>query len=147
MSTFVKLWYKILFYIQIRGSSKAPGVWISQMFCKFLDPLNMGFHISRNAQILSTTFPQGFRISKKFGHWTLGSGGKKTVKGSEKVWRTNTPFNSLFAPTSWETLRLTVFLPPFSEVQCPIFLNIQNPWKKVVERSGLKFQHFCSKLV
>ena len=39
---------------------------------------------------LSITFPQGFRKCKKFGHWTLGSGGKKTVKLSEKVWRTNT---------------------------------------------------------
>ena len=27
--------------------------------------------------LLSITFPQGFRKSKKFGHWTLGSGGKK----------------------------------------------------------------------
>ena len=39
--------------------------------------------------LLSITFPQGFRISKKFGHWTLGSGGKKTVKRSEKVKRTH----------------------------------------------------------
>ena len=34
--------------------------------------------------LLSITFPQGFQKSKKFGHWTLGSGGKKTVKQSEK---------------------------------------------------------------
>ena len=33
--------------------------------------------------LLSITFPQGFRKSKKFGHWTLGSGGKK--KESESV--------------------------------------------------------------
>jgi hypothetical protein len=39
--------------------------------------------------LLSITFPQGFRISKKFLHWTLGNGGKKTVKRSEKVWRTH----------------------------------------------------------
>ena len=31
------------------------------------------------------TFPHGFRKSKKFGHWTLGSGGKKTFKQSEQM--------------------------------------------------------------
>ena len=31
------------------------------------------------------TFPQGFRISKKFGHWTSESGGKKTFKRSEQM--------------------------------------------------------------
>ena len=35
--------------------------------------------------LLSITFPQGFRKSKKFGHWTLGSGGKKTFKWSEQM--------------------------------------------------------------
>ena len=30
--------------------------------------------------LLSITFPQGFRISKIFGHPTSGSGGKKTFK-------------------------------------------------------------------
>ena len=33
---------------------------------------------------LYITFPQGFRQSKKFGHWTLGSGGKTTFKPSEQ---------------------------------------------------------------
>ena len=31
-----------------------------------------------------TFFSQGFQISKKFGHWTSGSGGKKTSKHSEQ---------------------------------------------------------------
>ena len=30
--------------------------------------------------LLSITFPQGFQKSKKFGHWTSRSGGKKTFK-------------------------------------------------------------------
>ena len=34
--------------------------------------------------LLSITFFQGFQISKKFGHWTSGSGGKKTGKQSEQ---------------------------------------------------------------
>ena len=37
------------------------------------------------------------------------------------------------------TYRLTVFLPPLPEVGCPIFLEIRNPWGKVMERSGLTF--------
>ena len=36
--------------------------------------------------------------------------------------------------------RLTVFLSPLPEVGCPIFLEIQNPWGKVLERSGLTFE-------
>ena len=43
--------------------------------------------------------------------------------------------------------RLTVFLPPLPEVGCPIFLEILNPWGKVMERSGLTFEHFCLKMV
>ena len=35
--------------------------------------------------------------------------------------------------------RLTVFLPPLPKVRCPIFLEIQNPWGKVMERSGLRY--------
>ena len=43
--------------------------------------------------------------------------------------------------------RLTVFLPPLPEVGCPIFLEIWNPWGKVMERSGLTFEHFCLAVV
>jgi hypothetical protein len=28
------------------------------------------------------------------------------------------------------------------KVGCPIFLEIRNPWGKVMERSGLTFEHF-----
>ena len=43
--------------------------------------------------------------------------------------------------------RLTVILPPLPEVGCPIFLEIRNPWGKVMERSGLKFEYFCLEVV
>ena len=43
--------------------------------------------------------------------------------------------------------RLTVFLPPLPKVGCPIFLEIRNPWEKVMERSGLRYEHFCFKIV
>ena len=33
------------------------------------------------------------------------------------------------------------------EVGCQIFLEIRNPWGKVMERSGLIFEHFCLKIV
>ena len=38
--------------------------------------------------------------------------------------------------------RLTVFLPPLPKVGCPIFLEIRNPWGKVMERSGLIYGSF-----
>ena len=43
--------------------------------------------------------------------------------------------------------RLNVFLPPFPKVRCPIFLEIQNSWGKVMEISGLRFEHFRLKIV
>ena len=42
--------------------------------------------------------------------------------------------------------RLTVFLPQFPEVGCPIFLEIRNPWGKVIERSGLRYECLCLKI-
>ena len=41
--------------------------------------------------------------------------------------------------------RLNVFLPPLPEVGCPKFLEIRNTWGKVMERSGLRFEHFSQK--
>ena len=43
------------------------------------------------------------------------------------------PFKRLFAP-----------LP---KVGCPIYLEIRNPWGKVMERSGFTFEHFCLEVV
>ena len=33
------------------------------------------------------------------------------------------------------------FLPPLPEVQCPNFLEFRNPWGKVMERIGLRFEN------
>ena len=52
-------------------------------------------------------------------------------------------FLSLFSLLRY---RLTVFLPPLPKVGCPIFLEIRNPWGKVMERSGLRYEHFVLKL-
>ena len=45
----------------------------------------------------------------------------------------------------WYILR-PVF-PPLSEVGCPKMLEIQNPWGKVLERSGLKIEHLFWEVV
>ena len=41
--------------------------------------------VFKSETTFAITFPQGFRKSKKFGHWTLRSGGKKTFKRSKKI--------------------------------------------------------------
>ena len=38
--------------------------------------------------------------------------------------------------------RLNIFLPLLSELRCPTFLEIQNPLRKVIERSGITFENF-----
>ena len=38
------------------------------------------------------------------------------------------------------SLRLHIFFPPLPKVQCPNFLDIWSPWKKVMERSGLRYE-------
>ena len=38
--------------------------------------------------------------------------------------------------------RLNVFLPPLPEIEYPNLLEILNPWGKVMERSGLRFENF-----
>ena len=42
---------------------------------------------------------------------------------------------------------IRIFLPPLPKVGCPIFLEIRNPWGKVMERRGLTFEHFCLEVV
>ena len=48
---------------------------------------------------------------------------------------------------TFEVPFLRSFLPPLPKVGCPIFLEIQNPWGKVMERSGLTFEHFCLEVI
>ena len=65
----------------------------------------------------SITFPPGFRKCYKFGHWTLGSGGKKTVKRSEKYrfqkkscsLRQNSPKNKLFLHSNFTPFIRKIF--------------------------------------
>ena len=72
-------------------------------------------------------------------------------------------FSSFFSVFFGFRSFLTVFVPPLPEVGCPIFLEIRNPWGKVIERSpvfleirnpwgkvmersGLRYENFCLKL-
>ena len=54
-------------------------------------------------------------------------------------------FSSLFLVFFGFRSFLTVLLPPLPEVGCLIFLEIRNPWGKVMERSGLTCEHFLWK--
>ena len=94
--------------------------------------------------LLSITFAQGFRISKKLGHCTLGSGGKKTFKRGEQMRKKIR--QKLFFPMQFQADFEQTFsnLRPFSKVQCPNFLDIRNPGAKVMERRGFLFENFCS---
>ena len=71
-----------------------------------------------------------------FGTWWTG-----TLKPRKKKF-----FSSFFLVFFGFRSFLTVFLPPLPEVGCPIFLEIRNPWEKVMERSGLRYEHFCLKI-
>ena len=42
---------------------------------------------------------------------------------------------------------LNVFLPTLPKVKCPSLLDFQNPSGKVMQRSGLRFEHFCFEVV
>ena len=79
---------------------------------------------------------------------------KKIVKASalwaDAFYKSICPYVCLFVCVfvcSLLRYRLTVFLPPLPEVGCQIFLEIRNPWGKVMERSGLTFEHFCLEVV
>ena len=54
------------------------------------------------------------------------------------------PFKRLFAPLP-KIGCPKFFCPPFPKVQCPNFLDFRNPWGKVMERNGLRFEYFAQK--
>ena len=52
---------------------------------------------------------------------------------------------SLMSLFMWYIFR--PIFPPLPEVGCPNCLEIQNPWGKVLERSGLRIEHFFWEVV
>ena len=82
---------KLANYPSTRGLSSI-GKHGLNMFCTAKSAILDHFQTkcSNPRQLLSITFPQVFRISKIFGHPTLGSGGKKTFKRYLKSEQTET---------------------------------------------------------
>ena len=67
IGTLVNVWHQTLSSLQLL--EKALQLLLDQLIPLACHPGH-----------LSNTFSQGYRKSKKFGYWTSGSGGKKTVK-------------------------------------------------------------------
>ena len=61
--------------------------------------------------LLSNTFPQGFRKSKKLGHWTFRSGGKKRFKVSGQMKKSVK--KNFFSPRQF----YTIYEPMFSNLR------------------------------
>ena len=71
---------------------------------------------------------------------------KASALWADAFYKSKCPYVCLFVclfVCSLLRYRLNVFLPPLPEVRCPKFLQILNPWGKLIERSGLRFEHFC----
>ena len=50
-----------------------------------------------------------------------------------------------YVRTSQFLILFDVFLSPLSEVQCQNFLDIKNPWGKVMGKKGLRYEHLGPK--
>ena len=78
---------KKIWFWGILGPTKHGGNHASPLIrdlCSKGVSLILALKFSNWRPLLEFTFSQGFRISQKFGHWTLGSGGSKTVNQSEQ---------------------------------------------------------------
>ena len=103
-----------------------------------------GFHISLNQQLISALYCMLY-LSNFF---------KASALWADAFYKSKCPSVCVFvcpsvclSVCSLLRYRLTVFFFPLPEVGCQIFLEIRNPWGKVMERSGLTFEHFCLEMV
>ena len=125
--------------------SNPSGSAVSTMFCKAKSATTKKIarrfvtifkqKCSSLRPLLSITFPQGFPVSKNIGHPTSGNGGKKTFKRYLRSEQTNTQ-------TDRQTHRQTDghFDLQRASTQRANAL-------KIMKRSGLRFEHFCLKIV
>ena len=126
-------------------------VFFSSLFSLFFDlPRFLVFFNSLFAPTSRSRMCNIFRDSESVGK----SNGKKWsqiwtffVWKLSKIAAQKKKFSSLFSVFFGFWSFLTVFLPQLPEVGCPIFLAIRNSWGKVMERSGLRYEHFCLKIV
>ena len=107
-------------------------------FLVFLNGLFAPTSQSRMSNIFRDSESLGKSNGKKWSQiWTF------LFENCLKSPRKKTFISSLFSVFFGFRSFFTVFLPPLPEVGCPIFLEIRNPWGKVIVRSGLKFENFC----
>ena len=97
---------------------------------------------SRMSNIFRDSESLGKRNGKKWSQiWTF------LFENCLKLPRKKKFYSSFFSVFCGFWSFLMVFLPPLPEDGCPIFLEIRNSWGKVMERSGLRYEHFCLKIV
>ena len=126
--------------------SICPSVRLSVCLFTFKVPLN-GLFAPTSRSRMSNIFTDSESLGKSNGKmwsqiWTFLFENCRQSRHEKK----NLHFFHFFIFFGFRSF-LTVFLPPLSEVGCPIFLEIQDPWGKVMERSGLRYEHFCLKIV
>ena len=93
----------------LNGTSKVKKVKKKTFFCAaILD--NFQTKCSYLRPILSITFPQGFQISKKIGHPTSGSGGKKTAKGYLKSEKSGGGKKTFFCAAILDNFQTKMFI-------------------------------------
>ena len=102
---------------------------------------------SRMSNIFRDSESLGKSIGKKWSQiWTFLFENCRKSRHKKKVFFSQL-FSFFFSIFFGFRSFLTVFLPPLPAVGCPIFLEIRIPWGKVMERSGLTFDHFCLEVV
>ena len=97
-------------------------------FSVFFNGLFASTSWSRMSNILRDSESLAKSIRKKWSQvWTFLFENCLKSPGKKKF------FSSLFSVFSGFRSFLKVFLPPFPEFGCPIFLEIRNPWEKVMK--------------
>ena len=69
----------------------------------------------------------------------------KSAHWADSIQQSRCPCVSLQSP--FHVLDFEAYFAPLPEVGCPTFLEIWNLWRKMLERSGLRIEHFCWEVV
>ena len=105
-----------------------------------LDCVNkiIGFIVSREKRYF---FMQHVPRTNCFGAWLTDWLFKASALWAYAFSKSKCPSLCLFV-CSLLRYRLKVFLPPLPKIGYPKFLQIRNPWGKVMRRSGLRLENF-----
>ena len=96
--------------------------------------------LSKIVSVLQSASVERFDVSRMRDFHRIGPSGP--IRSSSRDVRLSVCMLSLFA-----YMHLCICLPPLPEVGCLICLEIRNPWGKVLERNGLRIEHFCWEVV